>query len=414
MLLFLLLIVGCSNAVGSLPPAGPARGQLVVRHGWSGDAAVALQQLTDTFNQTAAVQIVLLARPPVSLPAELQTLNRDSSAVAAALIQSHLLGRLVEQSALQPVDDLISAETRVALLPAALSAARVDLADARRLYGIPLTFDTLALYYTTASIRQVPADTNALLAAGRDLSAPQSATPVWGLGYTLNLERTLPYLTAFGGSIFAADGSVNLGNDGRAGAEAWLNWLVELYRDEQLLATLDGVLVDRALAGRQVLMTIDWAHALGDYETIWGDRLGVAALPRLSQTGRTAQPLIQSDVLVLSGGVTDPVLRQGFADYAAFLLADDAQAALLRAGRQPTLGTLNLTERSDLPAGRAAAARAFRLSAQQGAAMPNSRSADDHLWAILTDMQSSVLRGLLSAEQAVSSADAALRSRFGQ
>jgi ABC-type glycerol-3-phosphate transport system substrate-binding protein len=414
LLLLLLVLVGCSSSTGTLPAAGAARSPLMVRHAWSGAEALALQTLTDEYNLTADVPILLIARPAVTLPAELAAGSRDGTTAAAALVQSHLLGRLVEQNLLQPVDDLIAAETRVAVIPAALSAARVDRTGERRLYGLPLTFDTLVLYYTAASIRQVPADTAALLAAGRDLSAPQGAPPVWGLGYTLNLERTLPYLSAFGGSLFAADGRVNLGDEGRAGAEAWLNWLNELYRDQQLLATLDGVLVDRALAGRQVLMTIDWAHALSDYETIWGDRLGIAALPRLSETGRSAEPLVQSDVLVLGAGVSDAAVRAGFAAYAAYLLSDDVQTALLLAGRQPVLTTVDLSERSDLPPGRLAAARAFRSSAQQGTAMPNSRTADDHLRAILTDMQSSVLRGLLSAEQAVTNADAALRSRFGQ
>jgi maltose-binding protein MalE len=159
---------------------------------------------------------------------------------------------------------------------------------------------------------------------------------------------------------------------------------------------------------RQAFITIDWAHALTNYRALWGDQLGVAALPLLSGTNQAPRPYVQSDVLCLNAQVVATREQQAALDFARYLLSDEAQQALLDAGKQPAL--LDVAFGSDMS--EQDAARVFLAQARQGQPMPNRQIINTIVHEELTRMQQAVLRGLLSPADAVTLADAELRRRI--
>ncbi|GAB4429183.1 MAG: extracellular solute-binding protein [Chloroflexi bacterium OHK40] len=421
--LALLALAGCSASAGpgATPTAGPAsapaaRTILVLWHAWPTPEDRALAAVVDRFNRTTpGVQVILQSKPMVRLRAELGTAVADGGGPHLAIVPSHVLGGLVEEGALLPVEGLVPTGEVARLLPAAVGAAQVQSTGGATLYGVPITFDTLAVYYNKANFPDpLPEDTDALLAAARGLTETGSEPPLWGMALNLSLDRTIGYLYAFGGRIFDETGGVALGLDGRAGAEAWLAWLLALREDERLLASMDGISVDNALQSQQALMTIDWAHAMSTYRTIWPETMGVAPLPRLTSTNRAPQPYVQSDVLVLNARLGPSAEQAAAASFARFLVGEQAQRELLRAGRQPVLLSLDLTDEDPaLPETLRTAAQAFRAQAEGGLPMPNARAASEMAWPVLAEMHSNVLRRLLTPTQAVEGADATLRARLG-
>ncbi len=418
--LALLTLVACSaqsTSPAPTPPPAPAgsRTILVLWHAWPRPEDRALAVAVERFNRTnPGIQVVLQSRQIASLRDDLASAVAEGGGPHMAIVPSHTLGGLAEEGALLPIDGLIAASEVDRLLPTAVGAAQVRGRDGAALYGLPLTFDTLALYYNRANFSAAPpADSEALLRVARGLTDTRSAPPVWGLAYNLSLDRTIGYLYAFGGRVFDETGAVVLGLDGRAGAEAWLNWLLALREDPGLLASMDGVMVDNALRTQQTLMTIDWAHALRSYGALWPGNLGVAPLPRLASPNRAPQPYVQSDTLVLNARLGDGPERAAASAFARHLLSEPVQREFLRAGRQPVLLSLDLA--ADDPAVSAelrAAAEVFRAQAQAGLPMPNSRATSEIVWPVLSDMHSSALRRLATPAQAVETADAILRARL--
>jgi ABC-type glycerol-3-phosphate transport system substrate-binding protein len=417
--LALLLLAACGGGAAPAPtavPAAPAgRTILILWHAWPHPEDRALAAVVERFNRTTpGVQVVLQSRPAVSLRADFGEAVADGGGPHIAIVPSHTLGALAGAGSLLPIGDLVPASELGRLLPAAVGAAQVRSADGLAVYGVPITFDTLALFYNRAYFPgDPPADTDELLRVARGGTDTTGDPPFWGLAYNLSLERTVAYLYAFDGRVFDDEGRLILGLDGRAGAEAWLTWLAELREDKRILATLDGIAVDNALTSQQAAMTIDWAHALGAYSAIWPGNLGVAPLPRLGGTDGAPQPYVQSDVLVLNARLGPSAEQSAAAAFARFLVADAAQRELLRAGRQPVLLSLDLAG-DDLGVAPEllAAARVFRAQGQAGLPMPNSPEAEDVVWPLLSDMHSSALRRLQTPAQAVDGADAALRSRL--
>ncbi|WP_370650130.1 extracellular solute-binding protein [Oscillochloris sp. ZM17-4] len=420
--LALLSLAGCSAGAASVagtpaPTAGAgerAKTVLVLWHSWPNPEDRALAALVERYNRSnPAVQIILQAHSVAAITSDLAMAVSEGGGPHMAILKSHTLGGLADSGALMPMGDLIPDAELSQLLPAALGSTQLQTGAEPALYGVPLTFDTLALYYNKANFAAAPpADTTALLAVARGLTDTRSSPPTWGLAINLSLDRTIGYLYAFGGRIFDENRDLVLGLDGRIGAEAWLGWVESLHSDERILASTDGIAVDNAVMTREALMTFDWSHALGAYRELWQENVGVAPLPRLSDGDRAPQPYVQSDAVVLNARIGAPE-RQAAVDFIRYLISAESQADLLRAGRQPALRSLDLASVEGVDPQLREAALVFRDQAAQGQPMPNSRQANDVVWGALSDMHANVLRGLLDPEQAVSEADSALRERLG-
>lgn len=417
--IMLLLLTACaasnSEANPEATPLPTSRGVLMLWHAWPTPTSQVLAASVERFNRAnPEVQVQLQSRPATSLRDDFVAAVAEGGGPHLALLPSHTLGNLVERGVIRATDDLLAPHELNLLLPAALGATQVETAEGLLLYGLPISFDTLALYYNAANFTgSPPNDTVALLATARGLSNPTGDPPLWGLAYNLSLDRTIGYLYAFEGHIFDAQGQVALGLEGRAGSEAWLAWLAELRDDPHLLAGLDGIAVDSALRTQQAVMTIDWAHALPTYSAIWPGNLGVAPLPPITPGGAAPRPYLQSEALVFSIRSGTSAEQETAVALARHLLAETTQRDLLRAGRQPVLLSLDLTsDDPSIPAELRTAASAFRTQAASALPMPNSRAANEIVWSILLDMHSSAVRRLISPAQAVESADAALRARL--
>jgi len=382
---------------------------LLLWHGWFGAKLQTLSRLVDRFNEQHPNGRVLLQAVSLStFGADLRAASLAGSGPHIVLMPNSWIGGLTDANVLRPLDDAFTPAEQQSLLPVTLSGAQArDGTGTQRLYGLPISFDTLALYYNTANILATPSDTAALINSAHGLSDPNATPPVWGLAVNLSLDNTIGYLYAFGGRIFDDQGQLVLAGAGRAGTEQWLNWLLKLNADQQLLTHADSsIQIDRELKNNHVLMTFDWSHQLGVYRSLWGEHLGVAPLPRLSETDQPPRPYIVSEVLAINSRAS-AAERRAATEFLRFMISADTQRELLASGIQPTRTDVTLT--GDAP--QIAAARAFRKQAEQGQPMPNSTTRDI-VWQELKLMQQHVLSGLASPPDAVSETDGRLREKL--
>jgi ABC-type glycerol-3-phosphate transport system substrate-binding protein len=422
-LLLLLLLTACATTAAQAPqnptePAGAAPGAitLVLWHGWSGAARQALGRLVEQFNRkNRDGQIVLQPVPLATFDGDLRGALAAGSGPHIVLLPNTWLGSLAATDVLLPLDDLLPAAEQKALIQVALGGARAGGADGKqRLYAWPISVDTLALYYDKRNFLTPPADTAAQLQNAHGLGAPDATPPRWGLALNLSVENTIGYLYAAGGQIFDDGGKVVLGGAGRAGAERWLGWLAQLKDDKQLLARADSSIeVDRELKDGHVLMTFDWAHQLSFYRSLWGENLGVAALPLLSATNQPPAAYVRGDVLAINSRVSAAERAVALA-FLRFMAGAEAQRALLLSDLQPALADLPL-EGNDIDGGQLMAAQAFRVQAARGRPMPNAPALErDILRRELAHMQRQVLRGEATPAEAVTEADQHLREQLSK
>lgn len=414
-LVILLAACGASSSVTTYPPPsndvpnGNQPIRLMLWHAWPSSDQPVLSRLIDRYNQTHPhIQVVLHAVPISSLTRELRTATLAGNGPHLIMLQNHTIGSLAQDGILLPLDNLIEPDERLGLLPATIRGAEVQMPDGTlRLYGLPITFDTLALYYHKAYLQTPPADIETMLSTAHRVTDSTDQTH-WGLAYTLSFDKTIGYLSAFGGYVFDTQGNLVLGEEGRAGTEQWLDWLLHLREDRKILAANDSIMVDSSLKSQKAVMTIDWSHMLPVYQSLWGDNLGVATLPEVGSTGRAPQPYVQSTVISINARVVGRQEQQAAQDVVRYFVSADAQHVLLEAGEQPSLLSLSLEGTT----AQLQAARIFRTQAQHGQPMPNNPVINGVVRNELERMQRTVLRGLATPTDAVTHADSALREHL--
>ncbi|MCU0495682.1 MAG: extracellular solute-binding protein [Chloroflexaceae bacterium] len=388
-----MLLVACSVAAPANPPASAPAGTgqpttaanaperrptpLLLWYAWPAPEQRIIATLIDRFNQANPdIQIIGQPRPLASLTRDLLA-TTPNERPHLVLVKNHNLGALAQAGIVQPLDGLISATDRDQLLSTAVGGGLVRESNgATRLYGLPLAFDTMALYFNKANVLQAPSDTDTLLSRARSFTDTDVKPPIWGL---------------------ALDG-----------AERWLQWVRDISTDARILARLDSISIQNTLQAQDALMTLDWSHGMAGYRDLWRDNMGVAPLPRLSSTDRAPQPWVQSDSLALSTRPMAESEQQAALQLVRFMLTPESQQTVLDGGKQPTLMSLALD--GDSPA--LAAARAFRDQARQGQPLPNTPDANGTVRDTLQRMQASVVRGLATPADAVTTAEADLRARL--
>ncbi len=408
MLLIGLCLLACAAQPAAPTPPRTSPRPLLLWHSWEPDDQRVLARLIEQYNRTSATPVMLRSVPVATLFSELQAASGQPDAPDLVLVQSHMLGQLVAADLIQPLTaEHWPTEAQQVVLPTLYQSATLTPTDAAApRYGVPLSFDTLGLYYHRERTGVQPASMQDVLAASAALAQPEASPHMWGLAYTLSLDKTLPYLPVFGGAVLDETGAPVLATSGRPGTELWLEWQLALRQQPGVLATSDSIVVDRALRSQEAWLTVDWAHALPRYANLWGDALEVAVLPPLEPDGVLPQPYVQSDLLALTTSAREVAPAQ-LADLVYYLLSAEAQQALLAATRQPARADLPLE--GDIPLLRAA--RAFRAQALQARPMPATRDENDLIRGELQRMQSAVLRGVIAPSDAITQADTMIRTK---
>ncbi len=410
----LLCLVGCAvdPAASTLAPTPEANvspsATLVLWHGWAGPARQTLTRLIDRFNQThPAHRIFAQSIPLATFSSDLRSAALAGTGPHIVLMPSGWVGGLAADEVLLPLDGVLTPDDQMAMLPATIGSAQVQGADgAKQLYGLPICFDTLALFYNKDNVLTPPETTTDMLDLARGLSEPSASPPRYGLALNISVDTMIGYLYAYGGRVFDDRGQLVLAGEGREGVEKWLTWLAELNGDQRLLVRpYSGVQVDRELKSNQALMTFGWAHQVGEYRRLWGDRMGVAPLPKLAETNLLPTPYVQSDVLAINSRLSAPD-QQAAAEFLRFMASPEVQRdLLLLGGLQPARKGLNLD--GDDPS--LAIARAFQAQAEHSIPLPNTPARAilrDELW----QMQRQVLEGRSTPQDAVTETDARLRA----
>jgi arabinogalactan oligomer/maltooligosaccharide transport system substrate-binding protein len=135
-----------------------------------------------------------------------------------------------------------------------------------KLYGVPMLFKAVALYYNKDKVPTPPKTSDELLnlvKSGKTLVQNQNAYHLFG------------WSTAFGGNLMDSSGKCVADQGGWADA---FQYQLQLKQAGTRFET-DGGRADTSFRGGQVDMIINGPWVLGDYKKDLGSKLGVAPMP---------------------------------------------------------------------------------------------------------------------------------------
>ena len=270
--------------------------------------------------------------------------------------------------------------------PATIRALTVDGA----VYGLPLAYKCLALFYDTDQISTPPRTTDELLALAR----AHGGQGRFGLAYSATEPYFhAPWMHGFGGGVFA-DGQVRLDQDGNAQALAFAKSL----RSEALIPDEPtGALVTQLFNDGLSPMVINGPWFIGEINA--DKRFAVAPLPEVSQTGLPASPYLTVEAVQISGFSPQPDAAWALARW---LAAEDSAVRRAIEGRQ---SVANLSALAHPKVSQDPILSAFRAQLDTARPLPN-RPEMAATWEPQARAVRRVMRGAHTPQSAVKAAQA--------
>lgn len=194
------------------------------------------------------------------------------------------------------------------------------------LYGLPLAFKTLALFYDTTLVDRPPATTAALVTQAKAIRAANPER--WGLAYPLDsLYFHAPWLHGFGGRVYVKGDEPALAEPAAVQSVAFTRRLV--HEEKIIPEEVTSALVTALFRERKLAFVVNGPWFRGELDG--HDGWAVAPLPVVSETGIPARPFLGVEGILLSA--RSQRKTDGFA-LMRFLTRTDEATTRLKGGGQ--------------------------------------------------------------------------------
>jgi maltose-binding protein MalE len=317
-------------------------------------------------------------------------------------------GPLAVSGVIAPLDDIPSS-VKGEFFEAPFGAFTFD----GSLYGLPYSFEAVALYYNKTLVGETPPATMDELTAicdGLAADVECLAVPGGGGADDRDAYHQFPFVSAFGGSIFAFD--LDSGYDASvagvdsAEAIAGVTAMAELV-DGGYMPSYNYDNARQAFQDGKAAFWLTGPWAVNDANTgaeQSGFEWAVTKLPTID--GNTMKPFFGANAFFLSAQATNPVAAKTF--LYEYVATQDVQQALFDAEpRLPThMGVFEGVKDDPVTA-------TFTESASEGQSMPNIEAMTGDVWNAWGDGLKAVRNQELSPEDAMTAAGDQIRGLLG-
>ncbi|MEO1271610.1 MAG: extracellular solute-binding protein, partial [Myxococcota bacterium] len=280
---------GCSEAKGA---ASDAPVKVVLWHSYRAGEQQALDQVIQAYNTQSDDTVVEALQIPNEAFADKLTaaIPRDNG--PDIFIFAHdRVGDWAEQGLIEPVSIWSSTAYLQSFFPNTVKA----LVYKKSLYGLPMAFKSVVLYYNRDRVKSPPRTEQELLQIAK--AHTDRAQKRYGLVYqNTSLYFTAPFIHGFGGQVLDREGNLQLTSEGTAKGLAFARELLALHK--VVPEDVSGTLVTTLFNKGQAAMVINgpWFRSEISDDVPWG----TAVLPMVEATGKRAAPFVGSEAVLLS------------------------------------------------------------------------------------------------------------------
>ena len=316
-----LCVIGVAMFLALPSPAMAAEPVTVTLwHSYRGAEEQALDQSLATFHESqSAIRIDALAIPNDVLASKLTTALPRGHGPDIFVFAHERIGGWAKAGMLRPLDAHLAPGQLDGYLTETVEPLRYE----GQLWGLPLSFKSLALFYNKALVPVPPKTSDEMVAVARALSGNGRFGLAWETG---NFYCHAPWFFGFGGKLFHEDGRLAFDSPGAIDSFAFVGGL---RREGVLPEEVSGALVLSLFNQGNAGMVISGPWFTGDIAKEID--FGVAPLPIVSSTGKPATPFLTDEGVMVSALAKDPAAA--FAA-ASFLAGDESARIRGTVGRQ--------------------------------------------------------------------------------
>ena len=280
---FLALLTGCQQQ---------NREELVLWHAYRGAEATALTSAVRRFEASAdGVKVRLVSVPYDAFANKLSVAIPRGNGPDVFIYAHDRIGDWAARGLLEP----LGLWANESLIDQFFLQTVESLVYEDALYGLPLAFKTLALFYDKTLVDVAPRTTAEMVAQAKAIRAADASR--WGLAYPLDsLYFHAPWLHGFGGQVYSKGDEPALAAAPAVRSVAFTRRLV--HEEKIIPEEVTSALVTSLFRDRKLAFVVNGPWFRGELEG--HDKWAVAPLPIVSETGIPARPFLGVEGVLLS------------------------------------------------------------------------------------------------------------------
>ncbi len=331
----LTLLAGCGSpeapatpAPTGDKPATPALQKEAVTvtlwHSYRAEEEKALGQVVEAFNQERTdIRIETLKVPHQAFPDKITAAIPRNNGPDLFIFAHDRVGDWAESGHIEPVSTWARPDLLAEFYPETVKA----LVYKKSLYGLPLAFKSVVLFYNKKLVTEPPTTDTEFVAVAK--AHTNAADKRYGLAYENTLTYfNAPFIHGFGGEVLDERGELGLRNPGTKAGIAFSHDLLHTHKvvPEDVNSNLITSLFN---TGRTALVINGpWFRGEIAPEVEWG----VVTMPTVNATGKKMAPFLGSEAVLMSAKSehkeeTFQVMR--------YLATGDAAKVRMEVGGQP-------------------------------------------------------------------------------
>jgi maltose-binding protein MalE len=322
------LLTACSNESN--------RNTLTIWHAWGGAELSALKTLMAQYRQThPGVEIMALQVPYDRLKDKYLRSAAANGGPDLLIGDADWSGKFAAADLVLETDKLFTKDELSRFMPGSLTSLTLD----GKMYAIPESRETIALYYNKRLVPTPPTTVSDMFAKAASVQNVQ-----YGMVFNSKFYYAMGYYFGSGGKLFDDQDHVAVNSPE---SHATFNLFDRMSRAKGLLTSSEYMKGDSLYKEGQTAMIVNGPWALVDYQKKLGKDLGVAMLPKLDN-GHAAASWVGVKCMMFNSN-SDADHRQMAKDFALFMTSPESQKVLCeQAGHIPSVKGVKLDPGSPL------------------------------------------------------------------
>lgn len=249
----------------------------------------ALEKVVEAFNaKHEDIRIRALALSYESYASKLTTAIPRDNGPDLFIYAHERIGGWAEAGLISPLDPDMREGELEAFFPETLEPLRYN----KKLYGLPLAFKSLVLYYNKALVTTPPSTTDELM----EMADTFASRDIYALAYQHeNFYFHAPWHFGFGASLFNENGQLAVDSDASLQALAFVK---KLQSNKYIPQEPTGAVITQLFNQGETAMVINGPWFLGEIAPELD--YGITNIPIVSATGRPATPFLTDEAVFVS------------------------------------------------------------------------------------------------------------------
>lgn len=308
------------------PLAASAQTKIVVWHAYRAKEKAGIEAVAANFNKSQkGIEVTLVPIPYDAFADKITAAIPRGKGPDLFIFAQDRVGDWAASKTIEPIDFWVTDDMRATFLEPTLEALTYD----DQVYGLPMAFKTVALFYNKKLVKTPPKTTSELITMAKAQTNPGKGN--FGLVYeNANFWYQGTWMQGFGGAVFDKRGKPTLATKEVIDS---MKFAQKISHDSGIMPQeVSSTLVTSLFNQGKAAFVVNGPWFIGEIDK--SVQFGVAQLPTIDDAGgKPARPFLTAEGIIMSAKTAD---KKAAFEVMTYFTGADAAKVMATVGRQTT------------------------------------------------------------------------------